>query len=190
MRKKTISLLSIVLLSSCLGGYSPDSKFYRLPPLQQVAQTYNAKPSIAVLKIGLPEYIDRPQMIMFDETSPQIEIAEFNRWGEELSAMIQRKITADLATYLPQAKVIDAKEEVQNATLNVKVEIIRMDMMKQGKVVLQANWYVLNAKGKLLATAKFMQQQNIAPNYADYAKATAELLGKMSDRIAQSIAQI
>lgn len=190
MLKKIISLCLIAFLGACFGGYSPDSNFYRFPSISGMPQVFLSKQKVAIAKVGLPEYLDRPQMVMLDEKSPQMEIAEFDRWGEDLSVMIQRKIAADLSVYLPDAKVNDAQEEVQSANLDVRVEIVRMDMIKQGQAVLQARWYIENTKGKILDSGQFYQTQKIKAKYADYAIAIAKLLEKMDEEIAQAIAKI
>lgn len=190
MLKKAVGLCFIMVLSACLGGYSPDSSFYRLTPLSNPNQVFLASKSIAVTKVGLPEYLDRPQMIMLDDTSPKIEIAEFNRWGEDLSNMIQRKLVADLSKYFPQSKIINTSEEVQPTDLDVKIEIIRMDMIKQGQAILEARWYITNPEGKVLDSGKFTQSTDIKPTYADYAAASSNLLSEMSLTIAQAISRL
>ena len=190
MLKKIISLCLIVFLSACLGGYSPDSSFYRLPLIAKPAQTFNAKKSVSVSKVGLPEYLDRPQMVIIDENSPKIEIAEFHRWGEDLSNMIQRKIASDLSQYLPLSKIADSKEEVQKANLDIKVEILRLDMIKQGKVILEARWYIYDYQGQIIKKGQFMQEQKIKPNHSEYAAATSDLLSEMDLKIAQAISEI
>lgn len=190
MKKAGLIIGVLILLSACFGGYSPNSNFYRLPAMGEVKQVFASKQNIAVLKVGLPEYLDRPQMVLLDEKSPQMEIAEFHRWGEDLGVMIQRKVAADLGDYLPQAKVVVEQEEVQHANLDVKIEILRMDMMKQNEVILQAKWYIENAQGRVLANAQFYQTQKVRLSYDNYALAVARLLEEMNEQIAQAIAKI
>ena len=190
MFKKFVSLCLVIFLNACLGGYSPDSNFYRLPPISQSSKTFPNKLIVAVNRVGLPEYLDRPQMSMLDENSPKIEIAEFHRWGEDLSRMIQRKTTADLSKHLPNSKIIDAAEEVQNAALDVKIEIIRMDLIKQGQAILEARWYITNASGKVIDSGKFNQSKPIKARYDDYAAASADLLSEMNLVIAQALSKL
>lgn len=190
MRKTVLAIGVLILLSACFGGYSPSSNFYRLTAMGQAKQTFSSKQSVAVLKVGLPEYLDRPQMVLLDEKSPQMEIAEFHRWGEDLGVMIQRKVAADLGSYLPQAKIVAEQEEIQQANFDVKIEILRMDMMKQDEVILQAKWYIENAQGKVIANAQFHQTQKIDSSYANYALAVASLLEEMDEQIAQAINKI
>lgn len=190
MMKKLLIISCLFGLSACLGGYSPDSNFYRLPLLNQSAQTFNTVKSISVSKVGLPEYLDRPQMITIDETSPKIEIAEFHRWGENLSGMIQRKTANDLSLYLPAATIADSAEEIQKANWDVKIEIIRLDMIKQGKVLIEAKWYISNDKGKVVKSGSFIKTQNIKAKYEEYAAEAANLLGEMNLEIAQALSKI
>lgn len=190
MLKKAVELCLILFLGACFGGYSPDSNFYRLTPLSEPNQVFPTSKNIAVTKVGLPEYLDRPQMIMLDDNSPKIEIAEFNRWSEDLNNMIQRKMVADLSKYLPKSKIINASEEVQPTTMDVKIEIIRMDMTKQGETIFEARWYITDNFGKVLNNGKFTQSTNIKPTYADYAAASSNLLSAMSLVIAQALSHI
>ena len=190
MRKILLLVLTVICLSACWGGYSPDSNFYRLPMLNEPNQTFNTKKSVAVLKVGLPEYLDRPQMIMIDENSPKIEIAEFNRWGEDLASMIQRKTVADLCKYLPLSKIADSAEEVQKANWDIKIEIVRMDMVKQGKAIVEANWYISDNKGKIVQSGDFTKNKDIKTSYEDYAAAVADMLSEMNLEIAQNLSNI
>lgn len=189
MIKKFVTVILLLCLGACLGGYSPDSSFYRLPSLNRPDQTFSAKKSISVSKIGLPEYLDRPQMVIIDETSPKIEIAEFHRWGEDLNNMIQRKVSSDLSRYLPLSKIADTNEEVQKTNFDIKIEILRLDMIKQGKVVLEARWYIFDNQGKIIKKGQFSQSETIKPDYAEYAAATAELLSQMDLEIAQALSK-
>ena len=190
MLKKAVELCLIMFLSACFGGYSPDSNFYRLTPLSEPNQVFLLSKNIAVTKVRLPEYLDRPQMIMLDDNSPQIEIAEFNRWGEDLGNMIQRKMVADLSKYLPKSKIINAAEEIHPSALDVRIEIVRMDMTKQGQATLEARWYITDSSGKVLDNGKYTQSADIKPTYANYAAAVSKLLSEMSLVIAQALSHI
>ncbi|MBQ9236015.1 MAG: membrane integrity-associated transporter subunit PqiC [Alphaproteobacteria bacterium] len=190
MRKTGLVIVFLLGLTACFGGYSPNSNFYRLQPVTATDRVFISKKSIAVGRVGLPEYLSRPQMVMLDEKTPKVEIAEFNRWGENLDNMLQRKTAADLRVYLPKAKIAGSDEEVQNAAYEVRIEVMRMDMMRQGKVVLEAKWYVLNNNGQVVKSGRFEQSQVIKPRYEDYAYGASTLLGKMNMDIARALAEI
>ena len=189
--KKIFLILTVWLfLSACWGGYSPDSTFYRLNSLSDNKEVFEAKHSVVVADVGLPEYLNRPQMVMMDDNSPEVQIAEFHRWGEDLPKMMQRKVVADLSKYLPNSQIVDTQEEVQNAKYNVKIEVVRLDMVKQGYVIFEANWYITDRREKMIKKNKFLQQQKIKVNYGDYAATAAKLLGDMTRNIAEDLDNI
>lgn len=190
LKKINLIVFSLALLSGCLGGYSPDSNFYRLQSSQLSNRSFLVAKSVMIDKVRLPEYLDRPQMVILDEKTPKIEISEFNRWGEDLANMIQRQTVADLSAYLPNSKIINAAESVENTKLSVKIEIIRLDMIRQGKVVLEARWYIIDASGKVIKSGKYQNEEKIKPNFENYASSSSEMLADLNMTIAQAIAEL
>lgn len=187
--KKIITILSFCLLSGCLGGYSPQSKFYNLQPLSssQTTPLSTKKLSIGISPTELPDYIDKPQIISFDKGNPQMNIDELNRWGEPLDSMIQRTIASDIALYLPNSIVKPKSSLLEKFNFLVDVQIIRFDMIKNQQAILDAWWYISTPNGTILKRQQSSFNAPIKKGYNSYANIMSDLLGKMSKSIAEQL---
>ena len=85
--RKFGAILMVFLLGGCLGGYSPANRFYYLQVVDAVEPVSSKKLNIGVDSVELPDYLDRPQIIVFEQGSPQMKIDETNRWGEALATI-------------------------------------------------------------------------------------------------------
>ena len=187
---KKISLLLITLaLSGCLGGYSPQSNFYRIQPLSsdKTAPISTKKLSVGINMPQLPEYLDKPQIISFDANSSQMNIDELNRWGEPLDSMIQRTIAQDISLYLPKSVVKAKSSLLEKFNLMVDIQIIRLDMIKKDKAVLSAWWFISNSSQNILTRQKTTLTSSIDNNYNSYVNALTQLFGKLSKEIADKL---
>ena len=183
---KEIMVLSLfLLLTACLGGYSPDSQFYKLQTIDDVDVVGLQKISIGIANINLPDYLEKPQIVVFEKASPKMKISEINRWGEPLSSMIQRTLAADISMYLPNSVVKSKLTLTEKFDYLVEVQIVRFDMIWDKEAVLEAWWYINNYKGNIIYGQKFLQHEKIGKSFSDFADAESILLGKMSKDIAQ-----
>lgn len=180
----------VLILSGCLGGYSPNSNFYRLKPDIKIYTISDVSANISVEKPAIPEYLDKPQMITFDDDSSEMKINEFNRWGENLDNMIQRQIADDLRVLLPRSQIAIANQNMQTADYNITIHIMNMDMIKQGKIKFSAIWFIQNKQGKILKEKNFVTEKTIIPNYNNYAIESANILREMTIDIAKEISRI
>lgn len=177
-------------LSGCLGGYSPQNRFYNLQPVDKAnAKVIKVKNfSLGVGSVELPDYLDKPQIITMEDNSPEIKQAEHDRWGDNLSSMIQRILADDLSTYLPNAMVKSKIELTENFDYLLNVEIVKMDFVWNKKAVLEAWWYISDASGKNIKRQKFYAQEPINTSFAEFVEAESKMLGQMSYDIATEIA--
>ena len=145
--KKVIWTL-VLLLGAC-SWRSPNSEFYMmnsrgLTPISE--KTMN----IAVAKVIVPDLLDRSQMVVYDGKNGQVEILEFNRWGEVLPDVLQATVVNDLIMYLPKAYVQRTYFDSSSAPYNINIEINSLQAYKGEKVILSAWWQINNAQGKTL----------------------------------------
>ena len=120
MRKILLICVSSVLLSACLGGRSPDSKFFMLESDANIVVS-DKKTSVLVEMISIPDLIYRPQIVLKDKDSAEILISEYNRWAEPLPDVIRQTLTDDLQTYLPNAKEI-FENIVNKEIIDIKIK--------------------------------------------------------------------
>ncbi len=185
--KKIINIvIAFGLLSGCLGGYSPQSNFYRLVPASDIIAISDKNLHVGVKDVSLPDYLDKRQIIFFDGDT-HMGISEENRWGEALSTMIQRTITADISLYLPKSVVKSKTSLLENFKYTIDVQIVRFDLIKDKKAVLEAWWYIKSADGNILASRKYFSEQAIGKDFASFAKAESDMLAAMSKEIALAV---
>lgn len=189
MMKKVVLFVGLCLLSACLGGYSPKSSFYKLRGFDNALSVVsNKKISIGVNTVDLPDYLNKPQLVSFDEDRLKMQIDETNRWGESLDTMIKRVIADDLSGYLPNAEVKVKSSLVEKFDYLINVQIVKFDMVEDKEAILEAWWYVLNKNGKMLVREKNLLNKENADNYSEFVAAQSEMLNQMSKRMAEKIA--
>ena len=77
-----------------------------------------------------------------------MEVAEFDRWVEPLSAMTRRTLLQTLRNDLGTDKiVIFPQSRTVSVDYQVAVDVTRFDAMRGGDMTLDARWLVLNSDG-------------------------------------------
>lgn len=192
MMKKIGIILGLMLVAGCLGGYSPENRFYSLQMIgnntDKILQTGNL--SVGVKDVELPDYLDRPQIVITESSSPEVKLAEHDRWGNDLSAMMQRIVAADLSAYLPKAEVKAKTELSESFDYLLDIQIVRMDFVWNEKAVLEAWWYLTNNDGKIIKRQKFYEEESVDKYFASFVEAESKMLGNMSYNIAQALAKL
>src|SRR5208283_2593522 len=95
-------LLLLVILTGCAS--SQPSKFYQLNPVQNQGTSIVDVPSshnvvIAVGPVGIPDYLDRPQIVTRSGKN-ELKLSEFDRWGGSLEADISRVLVENISSFL------------------------------------------------------------------------------------------
>ncbi|MBQ8870030.1 MAG: membrane integrity-associated transporter subunit PqiC [Alphaproteobacteria bacterium] len=181
--KKFLYVLSFLFISGCFS--TPNSNFYMLQSLSQKTVS-DKKLQLQIYDISIPEYIDKPQIVLQEADSPELEISEFNRWGSNLSSMIKNTLINDLSVNLPNAKILPLAYGI-NTQYVVKIQIEKLSGWLKDKAILKANWQILNAKGKVLAFQTFTFEEQAGKTYASYVKAQSKLLADLSFVIADKL---
>lgn len=187
--KKIVAVLMLCLVAGCLGGYSPASRFYNLQALKagEVTAISDKTLDVGVDDVVLPDYLDRPQIMVFENDSPQMRTAESDRWGDSLAAMIQRTVVDDLAAYLPQSKIKAKVELAEKFGLLVEVQVVKMDFVWNKEAVFEAWWSVNDTKGKAVARQRFYATQKVGENFDEFVKAESDMIKSMSLDIAKAL---
>lgn len=181
--KKLLFLFVLLLLNGCFGGTSAPSKFYTLTGENTTPVLSRTKISIGVLPVKIPDYINRPQMIL-NGIGNRMDLSETNRWIDSLSVLGQSALIADIQAALPNAYV--KTKGYDNARFNrlVQVEVAQMDGQLGKEAVLSAWWAVLNTNGKELYRSRFEARLPAGDSYETYAVAQSVLWEKLSLEVA------
>ena len=187
MKKTVFCMIFGLFIGGCFGGYSPTSRFYQLQAESNLAAVSAKKFSLGIEEVSLPDYLDKPQIIVMEENSPQMSISELQRWGEPLESMIRRTVVADMALLLPEAMVKSQVLLSERFDYLAEIQIVRFDMIAGQKAVLEAWWYLYGASGQTLYRQKVTLEEPIGNSFDDYVSAESKMLAEMSRTMAEII---
>ena len=186
--KKIVYLFSVFLLFGCFGGYSPESKFYRLQVLENITPLSNEKVSIGVDLPELPEYADRPQIVSFVKDGSEINIDETNRWGDDLDIMLQNVVASDLRAYLPKADVKAKTSLLEKFRYVIAITVTKFEMLDDNEAYFEVLWSVKSGSSlNVIYKDKISLSQKIEGGYEEYVKAINDMIAQMSKQIAERI---
>lgn len=188
--KKIFAVLALILLSGCVGT-TPPAKFYGLRSVNanEVAAISSRKLSIGISEVEIPGYLDRPQIVTSQNGDIETNMSELNRWNENLAAMMQRTIAADIAAYLPKSLVKPRSSSREKFDYLVFVEVNKMEGTWKRSAVLDVWWYVVNAEGKTILRQRTDLQRPLADSYEDYVIQQSNLISVLSQQIALQISR-
>lgn len=142
-----IPLLAIVILVSGCGLTTPrqdPSRFFVLSPVVEAAADADfSGPAIAVGRIDLPAYTDRPQIVT-RAGSNELIFSEFNRWAEPLAVSFGRAVGQNLGALLNSDRVTTHPwGRAFSRDYEVYITVLAFDAYpEQGVVSLHARWRV------------------------------------------------
>ncbi len=186
--------LALLVLAGCAGSSKP-SRFYMLStiPEEGVASARGAEGRDIALGIGpvtLPPYLDRPQIVT-RATTNQLEMGEFDRWGEPLNANFSRVLAENLAFLLGTDRIaMHPWQRWVPIDYQVIVRVLRFDRAANGDIVLRTMWGIVHPdEQKFALTSKkdFSEPVGSTEDYEDMVAAQSRVLDKLSREIARDI---
>ncbi len=191
MNPSLLSMLLVALvLAGCATGVSKPSRYYVLPSLadraDEAAPMVADGPSLGVLEIDLPAYLDRPQLVVRDHAAG-VQVREFARWAGALKSEIQRVLSEDLAVLLGSARVHRRPwPSGIRPRIQLAVAIDRFDVDRDGVVRLYAAWQLIDTKDRhLLAQRRERIQMPPVHGEAAMVAAQGEALAELARRVAR-----
>ena len=181
---KTIALC--FLLSACIPGSSQTAKFYNLKTESKLIISEAYKNSVGVLRVQIPKFMDKPQIISQHKENDEVTISEYNRWVEPLAVLYTRSLVSNLSSLLPNApiKMSHGDDSFERIIL---VDIVKLDMLWQNRGTLEAWYTIKTGKGQVLANKKFVDSIPLKNSYEDLVKAHSYLLENLSKSIATTL---
>lgn len=184
-------LLAAGFVSACVFRQTRQARVYVLDPLPAAEAPAAAVEPVAVvgvLKVGVPGWIDRPQIASRSATG-EIATDEYARWGEPIARGIQRVVSENLAILLPDRRLVSAPF-APGIRVDERVEVSISEAARQpdGTYLLEARWSVLGPRGDALARGRSSQRTRpSAPGASGSVAAANEALAGLSREIAQAI---
>ncbi len=185
MRRFVLAALLCVLVS-CAG--SPPATLYTLPaePGQAVV---TRRLSIELRRIALAGYLDRPELVR-GTVQYRLQVSDQDRWGEPLGRMLDRVLTEDLVTRLPEASVFAESGAISTRPdLMLEIDIQRLDADASGALVLLAQIALRPDGGTASAqTVRLTVTLPAAATARDHVAAMSAALGQLADVVAAKVA--
>ncbi len=184
--------LPFVLLSACLslaGCASPATRFYVLAalPAERPADI-GQEVAVGVGPVELPDYLDRPQIVTRSGQN-ELNLAEFDRWGEPIKDNATEVLAENLAVLLPSKKIsVYPWKRSTLVNYQVAVKVTRFDRAEGGETVLRARWSLLNGEGaELLSRESHYAESASGEGYAATVAAMNRALAQFSRDVANAI---
>ena len=184
--------MTCLLALSIVGCASTEpSRFYILDTIDRVSNG-ESDLSIGVGPIGIPDYLDRPQIVI--RASPnKLKLSDFDKWAGSLKDNITQVLSENLSILLSSNRVLTYPWQIAHPIdLQVIINILRLDGQLGGHAELKSRWMLYGKNSKKLhlvqnSTFKAPVQSN---DYEAYVSALNETLADLSREIAQAIKNI
>jgi uncharacterized lipoprotein YmbA len=192
MLRALLALPAILALSGgCLGRSDP-TRFYVLEGVPRPsAAVPPAQPgrglAIGVGPVTLPRYLERPSIVT--RRGMELDVAEFDQWGEPLSESVPRAIAANLATLLGTERVVVFPwPGATTIDRQAVVDVLRFDGQLGGDVLLEARWRILGPeKNELLLRHSALTEAAGEPGYPALVAAMSRSVAALSREIADAV---
>ena len=180
-----LALCAIILVGLTGCANSRDTRFYLLTALPAVETPRGASPAIGLHPVGLPQYLDRPQIVTRAGEN-MLQLAEFDQWGSPLQDNLTRVLAANLSILVPAGRVAvfpwmkDSPIEYE-----VTVEVAQLEGTLGGSCSLVADWAISGRGGKeSLATGTSRHTEPAGESYAALVAAHSRLVAALGRDIA------
>lgn len=183
--KKYALLFVSLFLSGCFSS-TPDSRFYLLGNPRPAEVVSTKKINIAVQDVIVPSYLDRPQIVLQQQDSPELKISEFDRWASDLNTMLQNLLIDDLQSALPNA-IVKPLSYGSTPRYIVKLNIEKFSGWLRDKAYFKGSWQILNAKGRILYEQEINLSHKIGKTYGNYVEAQSQMLNEVANMVAKKI---
>jgi uncharacterized lipoprotein YmbA len=191
-RPLVLGILALLGAGACLGCRSSSATRHHVlnPAIATPSPGTSSAGTLRVVGIGpvsLPAYLDRPQVVM--RTAPDdIEVREFDQWGEPLRDGITRVVAVNVARLLPESLVVVFPwRSTERIRYQIVVEVTQMDGPAGGNVTLDARWRLLDAAGKQVVARAVHLSEPAGPSAATTASAMSRAIGTLSRDIADEL---
>lgn len=189
-----ISLIVIVLVISIGCTRTQPSNYYILHSIQSpgpAARTVatDRDPAIGIGPVKIPEYLDRPQIVTKSNES-SIQFSEFDKWAESLEKNLTRVLAVNLSALVPSEYVfIYPWLRSMQVQYQVTLDILQLEKVPDGSIVLDARWSILGNDGENLL---YMKRSKIvmpaeSPGFGGIASAESKAVEALSREMAAAI---
>lgn len=194
---QSVFLLAIGVLTLVLSGCARDSKpvqFYRLNADSGInSRAYVASQRQGVViglgPIRIPEYLNRPQMIVAISEN-QYRLSEEHRWAERLDQNISLALFKALPEQIGTDKIVRYPwPQRQVVDYQVGIDILEFNVDASGQSRLIAQWFVKRKDKPTIDKRSVYQFLASTTDYDLMVKAQSQCLTKLGQEIAETLRQ-
>ena len=198
MKCRSVFSFGIVVLTLLLSGCMRDSKpvqFYMLNADSGVAGTARVPaatqgPVIGLGPIRIPEYLNRPQMIVAI-TDNQYRLSEDHRWAERLDQNISLALFKALPRQLGTDRIVRYPwSQRQVIDYQVGIDILEFNVDASGQSRLIAQWFVKRKDKPTIDKRSVYQFPASTTDHAVMVKAQSQCLTKLGQEISETLRQL
>ncbi len=193
------SLIMLVISFSIFAGCAStkSSSFYALSSIPNSTSDISLDAADSDITIGIgpikiPDYLDRPQIVMRDNQN-EITVSEFDRWAGQLKDSVANVLSENLSIILSTDRVVlyPWRGSIP-LDYQIEVEVIQFDGKPGGDVALIARWMVIEGKSKKVLTIKRSSIKEAAggKSYTAFVAAQSRSLLNLSQEIATTVKDI
>lgn len=198
MRARCLIVLAPILAATALAGGCAlkRSKVAQIYVLNSMAAPEAASAPlrkaplsvVGVLRVAVPGWIDRPEMTR-RAADGEIVADEFARWGEPIGRGVQRVLTENLATLLPDRRVV-AAPFAPSLVVHHRVDVTITEATRQadGAVLVEARFALVGPRGETLAQQRASHRVTVADSGSGgVVTGTSDALAGLSRDIADAL---
>lgn len=153
MIQRRLAALGLLVGLAVAGCSSPQTNFYTLASVDAPSTApATARPglTIGVGPVRLPEYVDRPEIVI-RRNAYAVDLAIFDNWAAPLDDRFPEVLILDLAAQLPADQVIVFPPRLPTPVdVQVEVSVNQFDVDTAGTATLIAEWRLRSPGGQPL----------------------------------------
>ena len=191
----TWGMVVLTLLSSgCMRNSGP-VQFYMLNADSGVADTVRVSaasqgPVIGLGPIRIPEYLNRPQMIIAIADN-QYRLSEDHRWAEPLDQNISLALFKALPHQLGTDRIVRFPwSQRQVIDYQVGIDILEFNVDASGQSRLIAQWFIKRKELPTIDKRSVHQSPASTTDHAVMVKAQSQCLTKLGQEISKTLRQL
>lgn len=182
-------LCGLFILGCALPRTASHYVLVAIAPLKAPVGDASKGPRVVVNPVSLPGYLDRPQIVSRRDAA-ELQIAQLERWSEDLAENATRVLADDLAARLPSERVgVLRPGTAGTEATRLAVEVSRFEQEPDGQVTLVARWS-LRREGRAdpyLVRRSSIREVPSRSNTAGVVEAMSRALARLADEIARAL---
>lgn len=196
LRMKTVILvLLFTTLSAC--GASQPTRYYLLTDIKSQIQStpQSTELTIGVGPVIVPSYLERRELVSRDNSN-KLNVAVYHEWAEPFQENVNRIIGENLARRLGTHRIyhLPVKRSLRHSLTidyQLAVDFNTFEKQAEGEVVLNARWTILDSdKNELIIRQSEYSQMPPGDDYTSQVATQSQLLGRLSDEIAETVVKL